>query len=136
MIIAINMVNISCAPAQNQEEKNIKMIKEFYTAYITEVSSNDPPMVMAEKLDSLQKIYCTDKLLDRLPDIIEKTGADAFLKAQDSNIKSLETLTIKKDSTKPNGYIVSYSDPYSKTQITIGLTVIEKKSRIKIDSIW
>ena len=128
-------INTTFLSAQSQKEQVIAMIKEFYSAYITEVSGSNPLIVSEKKLDSLQKTHCTTKLLQLLPDIIIETGADPFLKAQDSNLKCLETLTVKKDLTINNGYIVSYMDVYSKKLITMWLIVVKKGSGFKIDSI-
>lgn len=135
IIIILLINNHSCTLAQKKDERIISMIKTFYSTYINEVASNRSIMELTEKLDSLQKIYCTDKLLNTIPDIMEETDADVFLKAQDVNVESINTLIVKKDLRNHNKYIVSYYDPYSKNSIIIILRVVKDKGKYKIDSV-
>ena len=74
----------------------------------------------------------------------EEIDADPFLKAQDTDIRFLETLSVKKDSTRLNDFIVSYECSYISpadnkevnNPIVIHLTVIKEKEGFKIDSVW
>lgn len=60
------------------------------------------------KLDTLQRRFCTTNLLHKIPKLSKQLDADPFLKAQDSNIKFLKSLTVSKDLQKESHYIVSY----------------------------
>lgn len=121
----------SCIQGQNSssDKKNIQILKDFYTSYITYSAIDTPGTFNEKKLDSLQKIYCTEALLKKIPEISEHIDADPFTKAQLITIKLLNTLAIKKDSNKLNQYVVSYSfDP----PIIIHIAIVKDK----IDSVW
>jgi len=134
--IVILTINNSCIQAQkNSSDKQILlMLKEFYSAYITEMSIGNP-YTFKYKLDSIKKNYCTIKLIKELPILSKKADADPLLNAQDSNIDCLKTLTIEKDKKKQNQYIVSYTDIYSKTRFIVKLFVVKENGCYKINSI-
>ena len=62
-----------------------------------------------------------------------------FLKAQDSDTSLLKTLTVKKNSRKPNLYDVSYSfTDYQSPTVTrlIHLIVTNQNGSLKINNLW
>ena len=132
-IILFNM--FSCKSNQPQEntsdEQILGMLKSFYSSYITENAKM--PLNIA-KIKSIEEKYCTINLLSKLEN--QELDYDPFLKAQDSNIDWLKTLTIKRDSTKQDLYNVSYIEIYSNTKVTIKLIVIKQEEFYKIDSVW
>lgn len=127
--------NISCAPNQDEAGKKMKMIREFYTAYISEVSGSQSPKIMAENLEELQSKYCTKRLIEELPEIIESTEADPFLKSQDGNLEWLNSLSVWQNEDNINQYYVSFIDTLSKSKVIVKLTITEEDGSYKIDSI-
>lgn len=128
---------LSNSPCQSQakasDDPAIKMLKEFYTSYITEganIESNEA------KLQSIEKKYCTGKLLSKMKHEMEAgdLDADPFINAQDFNIEWLKTLSISKDPQKADVYIVSYLDNDSKARTKIKLHVVKEGVRYKIDA--
>jgi hypothetical protein len=130
-VILVSMVQINPAQAQTvgSNDQAVTMLKEFYTSYITLVASDSNT---DKQLVSLQKKYCTVKLITRLPKILEQRDSDPFLNAQDSQVDYLKTLTVKRDVKKAGHYIVSYDHG----KIIINLTVVNVGSTCKIDSVW
>lgn len=136
----------SCGQTQNNstEKEAEKMLQEFYTSYFTVFATEPPGTSSQKKLEMLQKQYCTEAFYRKIPDIIEQTESDPFLKAQDSDINWLQTLTVIKDEQIKNEYIVSYSydrlvdvnpDKTVKETVTIHVTVVKEGESYKIDSV-
>jgi hypothetical protein len=140
IVYIIALVNSGCQAQQGVDEKQaIAMLKEFYTAYNTVWTTNHGPS-KKEKLDSLQNKYCTQNLITK----IREPYLDHDLLISDSYTEPeyLSTLSVIKDLTKINGYIVSYkapnTDPQGKDyieQITIHVTVVKERESYKIDSV-
>jgi len=129
-IMLLNTVNCNGQPQnKSSDEEIMSMIKSFYTGYITE-NVKMPPN--GSKIFSLKKKYCTTYLINKINN--QELDFDPFLKAQDSNIEWLKTLTVKKNVSKKGFYIVSYTD--NNKQIIIKLNVIKQNESFKIDSIW
>jgi hypothetical protein len=132
LLVANNYAN-----SQNNQsnEQALRMLKEFYTSYITEIAIGPAGRTEEMKLHLIQRKYCTTKLLHYIPKFIEQHDEDPLLMAQDSDTSSLKTLSIKKDNKRKNIYSVSYiANPSHK--ITIHLSVIKENGSFKIDSIW
>lgn len=112
------------------------MLKDFYTNYFS--AFVEPPGALSQKkLDLIQKQFCTKAFYKKIPEIIEQTDSDVFLKAQDSDIKYLKTLTISKD-LKNEEYIVSYiadAMPEKKITIIIHLTLVKEGNSYKISAV-
>lgn len=129
----------SCGQTQNSStEKQIEeMLQEFYTSYFKVFATEPSGASSQEKLEMLQKQYCTEAFFKKIPEIIERTESDPFLKAQDSDIRYLKTLTVSKSQQKDE-YIVSYiADglPEEKITVTIYLKVIKEGKNYKIDNV-
>lgn len=134
--------NTGCAQSQNDNKKELMMLREFYTSYITVWADASDLKMLDKKLDILQKEHCTRAFLKQIPDIMEQTEADPILKAQDVNIESLKTLSVTRDSRRGNGYIVSYiannfdlSLNEIQEKVMIYLTLLKEEGHYKIDSI-
>lgn len=117
------------------DQQAMTMLKNFYTAYMTEVATGSAHNFV-KKLQKIQKQYCTPKLIDKIPAMIDRTNIDPFLKAQDSNIENLKSLTFQKDSRAADLFIVSYTDIYRHNKTTIKLSVIKQKDSFKIDGVF
>lgn len=138
IVYTIFTISCSCGQIQNNSTENeaIKMLREFYLNYFT--AFTELPIDSSQnKLETLQKKYCTVGFYEKIPNLIEQTGNDIFLKAQDSDIKYMNTLVISK-GTKNNEYVVSYiaeDAPEKKNTIIIHLTLVKEGSNYKISSI-
>lgn len=114
--------------AQNKvsNDSAATMLKQFYTSYITAEEES--------QLTLIRKKYCTKKILNKIAKD-EELDADPFLQAQDTDSDWVRTLVINKDAQKPNVYIVSYIDNYTKKRIINKLVVIKQGQAYKIDDI-
>ena len=138
----------SCGLAQNNtSDKQITaMLKEFYTKYKNELSlvrPKTPVDIYVRKLDSLFSIYCTSKFRKEAKEWAED-GHDLITNDYDYSIGiDPKTLSVIKDLTKSNEYIVSYTahdrDPSGKEysqQVTLHVTVVKEGESYKIDAVW
>lgn len=113
-----------------------KMLRDFYTNYFN-VFVEPPSAASQKKLEMLQKQFCTEAFYKKIAEIIEQTDADVFLKAQDSDIKYLKTLTVSKDLQNEE-YVVSYiadATPEEKITITLHITLVKEGNNYKISSV-
>jgi hypothetical protein len=145
MLFVMLVFMSSCGQAQNNtSEKQISMLKEFYISY-NDIWSAPPKTipydVLANKADSLNSIYCTVQLRKKAKEWLEE-GHDLITNDYSYGDMVPKTLSVIKDSTKSNEYIVSYTahdtDPYGKEytqQVTLHVTVIKEGESYKIDSV-
>ncbi|RCH55262.1 hypothetical protein DJ568_08745 [Mucilaginibacter hurinus] len=130
LLVFIVLIKGLILQAQNElsEKQTQTELLEFYKQYITIVASG----YSENKSTFLKKKYCTKNLIAKLPQLIEECDCDPFLKAQDSNIRFLRTLSIKQ-AKEPNTYKVSY---IADDRIIINLTVIKQNKSVTIARIW
>lgn len=146
--ILVFMINTGCAHSQGRDEQIFSMLKEFYIAYNTvwENSTSYKPEEFEEKVFSLQRQYCSNSLQAEIKKYYKTYKLEHDLLTNDfggTNSEKLKTtLTIKKDTSKVNGYIVSYvveiktpSIPREEQNV-IHLTVIHEGGNYKIDKVW
>ena len=134
LALACTFSNFSCqSQAKASDDAAIKMLKEFYTSYITEGTKIESS---EDKLESIQKKYCTAKMLTKMKHEMEEgeMDSDPFINAQDFDIDWLKTLTITKDPQKADVYVVSYLNNYSKTKTHMKLRVVKEGAQYKIDA--
>jgi hypothetical protein len=113
------------------------MLKEFYTTYISEIGKKrgNNERINWEKINAIPKEYCTVRLLKEIENDKE-LDYDPFINAQDADLKSLKTLSIKKNIEVPNGYVVTYGDSFGKEEVSIiKVVVVKEKDGYKIDSV-
>ncbi len=138
------VISTSCMHSQSKDEQIISMLREFYIAHniIWETKPPLSPKILDNRIDSLQQIYCTSKLRLESKKYLE-LGHDLLTNdfGGTNSEKFKSTLTIVKDTTKENTYIVSYvieitspSNSYEKKNI-IHLTVIKESNNYKIDKV-
>jgi hypothetical protein len=142
-IIFIN--NICYAQVQNNEEvKQIKQVlREFYIAYNKAWSTTKNMYIIKNQVDSLQIKYCTKKLRNELRSERKESGFGYEPLIKDEYAEVLNMLTVTKDSTRSNVYIVSYCyptinasyKPINKT-VTFHVLMMEEEGSFKIDSVW
>jgi hypothetical protein len=119
------------------------MLKEFHTAHCKIWAIKPPPKSFESKLDSLQKIYCTQKLRKKATEYLSDQGFDLFTDDWGIDVESLKNMTIIKESTKENAFIISYTIiayPQSlnkpvKEYVILHLTLIKENGRLKIASV-
>jgi hypothetical protein len=109
IIFTILLCNSGYARAQNnvEDKQAIQMLKEFYIAYNAAWSAAKGEIPM-KKLRSLQRKYCTSKLINAIKD--EDFDHDPLLGEDYEYVEHLNTVTVIKDRNKGNTYIVSYID--------------------------
>lgn len=131
--LLLGLLNHTYAQSSSSDKKTENWIRDFYTKYIT-IVANDEPRPSEKRLDSLRKAYCSASFIKKCPQITEETDSDPVLKAQDSDMRFLKTLTIKRNPQKVNQYIVYYGD--KSFRVTIHLIIVQQNGSYKIDSIW
>jgi hypothetical protein len=144
-VLVICAIHCECYAQSNTDDKKaIAMLNEFYTAhgYIWSGIKSLPPNVFDRKLDSLQKKYCTTKLRNEARKYIQD-GFDHMTKDKGIDSDAVKTMTIVKDATKENTYIISYDELYNtgspnsfvKKHVTLHLGVIKDVESYKIASV-
>ncbi|HLX54955.1 MAG TPA: hypothetical protein VKR58_13500 [Aquella sp.] len=132
-----------CGYAQNNTSKQqiVDTLNKFYIVYNTEWAT-DTGFTLQRKIYALRERYCTVKLLKKIGNDLDN---DPLIKNIGTDIEYLKTLTIRKDSTKLDTYIVSfiahgYDFPNKKGEFKIPeiihIKVVNEKGAIKIDSAW
>src|SRR5688572_14383145 len=120
----------------NTEKEDIALIKQFYKAYNGELSKED---FSSSKRESILKTYCTARFISFLNKQFRENELDwdPFLNAQDTHIKTTETLKVKKVKSKYNLYSISYVwAPTGEIIDKIGLIVINENGKPKIDYVY
>ena len=130
--------------AQDEEKQAISMLNEFYVAY-NRVSAESELDVLKARLDSLQQKYCTKRLQKELNKIFEVHGLDHDVLLNDvytEDIESLKTMSITKDKTRENTYLVTYDAvvtgiDYKKInqKVQIYVVVVKEDGNFKIDNV-
>lgn len=114
-----------------------KMIKEFYTAYITQSLDTIAPNKNIEKLDSISQIYCTKALLDSIKNEFENNELDydPIINGQDTHPEMLKTMMINKNK-KVNSYKVKFlSDTYDSSFEEVNVSIVKEGNKYKISSL-
>ncbi|MDB4582935.1 hypothetical protein N9164_07280 [Draconibacterium sp.] len=144
ILIGLVTISISCVYPQKNDKQAISMLEEFYTIYNSAWSSNIDSATLLEKLDSLQQEYCTDSLRKKLKNLSNTYGLDHDLLINDyyADSTSLRTLSIVRDSSKDNCYVVTYivniEDPTNnpiEQKVTLYVTVVKEEEGYKIDDV-
>lgn len=124
----------NCAQAQNTPaDKVITMLKDFYTAYMTQFPDISPSR--KQKLQAILKKYCTVNLIKKIPKLADQIDSDPILNAQDSDAAWAKSLVIEKDPKKADVFAVSYRDG-GNTLTTIHLKVVKQNDTYKVDTVW
>jgi len=148
VVTLILMFNIGCSNTPSKDEQIITLLRDFYIAYneVWENAKSYNHEEFKEKVFSLQSKYCSNKLQRKLKQYYESSKFDHDLLTNDfggtNSEKFKSTLTIVKDTTKEESYIVSYvvkikapSTPREEKNV-IHLTVINEEGNYKIDEVW
>lgn len=140
--------NKACAQSQNENDKIVSMLREFYYSYnaVWGDFTSCPIEEFETKLFSLQQKYCSKKLQSKIKKYYKIYKFDHDLLTNDYGGTEIETfeqsLSIVQDTTKEYSYIVSYmvniehpSTPRTEKNI-INLTVVKEDGIYKIDEVW
>lgn len=103
LAVLFGAMHTFAANVNGDKDSDMKMLKAFYVKYITNMLENKD-----EENQALKKEYIVPSMLKKIPEMIENSGSDPMLRAQDVNQKMLNTLKIK-SLDKPGWYMVSYS---------------------------
>ena len=118
------------APKEETDEAT-KMILEFYDKYIRQ--KDKMPCLDCEELRKIEREFLSNKLIKKIKPITEYRDMDFIVNAQDTNLKWLDSLKVKKiNSKRYNVYLFNF---YDNRYDSIQLKVAKKKDRYIIDDI-
>ncbi|MBS4013175.1 MAG: hypothetical protein KGZ97_05365 [Bacteroidetes bacterium] len=144
LAIFILLSSNGCVHSQNDEKQIETMLKDFYTAYHNAWAKKSTPNVLMNELDSLYQVYCTNSLRSELEKLFHKKGFDHDIFTNDygTDDESMKTMTITKDLSKVDSYIVSYivntEDPSNrpiKKNVVVNLLLKKEKDTYKINEV-
>ena len=122
------------APIQVPKEETdeaTKMILEFYDKYIRQ--KDKMPCLDCEELRKIEREFLSNKLIKKIKPITEYRDMDFIVNAQDTNLKWLDSLKVKKiNSKRYNVYLFNF---YDNRYDSIQLKVAKKKDKYIIDDI-
>ena len=128
LLLLLTWSMAACSPASHAQEVNT--LREFYQSYIQECSKFP---VHAEQIASLEKRYCTSRLLQSLED--GELDADPFLNAQDVDAKWADNLEIAPDNSGTNLYQVCYASTFDKSKHCVKVKLTKEGESWKIDEV-
>ena len=118
------------APKEETDEAT-KMILEFYDKYIRQ--KDKMPCLDCEELRKIEREFLSNKLIKKIKRITEYRDMDPIVNAQDTNLKWLDSLKVKKINSKR--YNVYIFDFFLNRYDSVQLKVAKKKDRYIIDDI-
>ena len=122
------------APIQVPKEETdeaTKMILEFYDKYIRQ--KDKMPCLDCEELRKIEREFLSNKLIKKIKPITEYRDMDFIVNAQDTNLKWLDSLKVKKISSER--YNVYIFDFFLNRYDSVQLKVAKKKDKYIIDDI-
>ena len=120
------------APIQVPKEETdeaTKMILEFYDKYIRQ--KDKMPCLDCEELRKIEREFLSNKLIKKIKPITEYRDMDFIVNAQDTNLKWLDSLKVKKINSKR--YNVYIFDFFLNRYDSVQLKVAKKKDKYIID---
>ncbi|MBS1520721.1 MAG: hypothetical protein JST50_06995 [Bacteroidetes bacterium] len=144
LVLFILSVCTYCIAQGTRNDKQVTMLKEFYASYckLWAAKPLPPPKEFYKKLDSLQKVYCSQKIRKEAKDWFDDDGHDLYTNDWGIKPSDVKLMTVVKDVKKPNGYILNYTtlfheapSKYVRRNITLYLELIKTGSEYKIDSV-
>nr|WP_314995895.1 DUF3828 domain-containing protein [uncultured Capnocytophaga sp.] len=118
------------APKEETDEAT-KMILEFYDKYIRQ--KDKMPCLDCEELRKIEREFLSNKLIKKIKPITEYRDMDFIVNAQDTNLKWLDSLKVKKINSKR--YNVYIFDFFLNRYDSVQLKVAKKKDKYIIDDI-
>ena len=123
------------APKEETDEAT-KMILEFYDKYIRQQDKMpclDNREFCEEELRKIEREFLSNKLIKKIEPTDEYRDMDFIVNAQDTNLKWLDSLKVKKINSKR--YNVYIFDFFLNRYDSVQLKVAKKKDRYIIDDI-
>ena len=123
------------APKEETDEAT-KMILEFYDKYIRQQDKMpclDNREFCEEELRKIEREFLSNKLIKKIKPITEYRDMDFIVNAQDTNLKWLDSLKVKKINSKR--YNVYIFDFFLNRYDSVQLKVAKKKDKYIIDDI-
>jgi len=118
------------APKEETDEAT-KMILEFYDKYIRQQDKMPCWEFCEEELREIEREFLSSKLIRKVNS--DELSSDPIVKAQDTNLKWLDSLKVKKINSKR--YNVYIFDFFLNRYDSVQLKVAKKKDRYIIDDI-
>ena len=118
------------APKEETDEAK-KMSLEFYDKYIRQ--KDKMPCLDCEELRKIEREFLSNKLIKKIKPITEYRDMDFIVNAQDTNLKWLDSLKVKKINSKR--YNVYIFDFFLNRYDSVQLKVAKKKDKYIIDDI-
>ena len=122
------------APIQASKEETdeaTKMILEFYDKYIRQQDKMPCGEFCEEELREIEREFLSSKLIRKVNS--DELSSDPIVKAQDTNLKWLDSLKVKKINSKR--YNVYIFDFFLNRYDSVQLKVAKKKDKYIIDDI-
>lgn len=127
-------VQVNVPDSNIAEQQAISMIKDFYEAYAVSCLSIGKEAIALG--DSVKAKYLTKELIEKVGRLIESTGADPIIRAQDLGEDDIKTLVVK--HLNDNWYQVDYTSAKGskfERAISIPVKVINVDGQYMIDDI-
>ena len=118
------------APKEETDEAT-KMILEFYDKYIRQQDKMPCGEFCEEELREIEREFLSSKLIRKVNS--DELSSDPIVKAQDTNLKWLDSLKVKKINSKR--YNVYIFDFFLNRYDSVQLKVAKKKDKYIIDDI-
>lgn len=114
------------AAAEDRIAEEAATVEAFYVAYCRQTADGGDPSTLFDR-------FLTDRLANKVKTIWEKSGYDPIVRAQDFDLKDLETLTV----THVDGawYAVTYLAGYTHRCVVIPVRVRTVDGRTRLDDI-
>lgn len=122
--------NSTIAQEKSDDSGVIKVLRKFYTAYISEIANNEGN---EKQLQKLKQQFCTNALIKKIENA--ELDYDPIINAQDADTAWLKSLEISKDKQKELTYTISYIDIYDQKKTVVTIKIKKVKESYKIDSI-
>ncbi len=145
-ILFVNVLVSSCIHAQTTFSRSDieKTIKDFYIEYCN-IWNNTPNSVPAtllhEKIDSLAQKYCTNQIRNDSKEWFAD-GHELFTNDYGIVRESLNSFSVKADSTKNNLYTITYitinpdaSNKPVRQKVVLHVSVVKEKDNYKINKV-
>ena len=146
VILFFNLFILSMVHAQStsEDQRAINMLRSFYVSYDSAWVCIENPESLRDRLLYLQQNYCSASLQRVVNGYYTTRGLnhDLFLDDTLTDLKTfVSTLTVIKDTTRANSYIVSFSsnvnDPgdTGQRQIALRVGMVNENNHLKINRV-
>lgn len=122
-LIVTSLVCLNCTFATDAQN-DIKMLKSFYSQYITNILDNKK-----EANKALKEDFFLPVLVGEIEEMNDRSGSDNVVRAQDAIKDMLNTLEVS--SLGNDWYMVSYKTPNRNEEIPVKVTHRDGKSLIE-----